>query len=190
MNIGIIIAIVIIFLVVVGTAVYFMYYKTSDTSGTGTVPKLPSSGSGSNSSGSGSNSSGSGSQYVPPDIPTPIPGPVTSPSGSVISTGTSLPAGVTPQRADWRCGPSFGYAQCPSGTYCSGEGWCGNTEAHINSPNSKYSNPTINGPRDDWRCGPSFGDAQCPKGTYCSGEGWCGTTDAHKNSPYSKYSNP
>lgn len=56
------------------------------------------------------------------------------------------PVNNTPQmgapRADWMCGPNYGNAQCPKGTWCGPYQLCGTSEDHKKtSAYSSYSNP-------------------------------------------------
>lgn len=56
------------------------------------------------------------------------------------------PVNNTPQmgapRADWMCGPNYGNAQCPKGTWCGPYQLCGTSEDHKKTnPYSSYSNP-------------------------------------------------
>jgi hypothetical protein len=123
----------------------------------------------------------------------------------LLSAATSLQASPTcPNtfRADNRCGPNFGNADCDrSSIYpcCSQHGWCGNTAEHCNpnvcgaeaptaaptaAPVSGISATCPNAFREDKRCGPNFGNADCDRNSIykcCSKWGWCGGTTEHCN---------
>lgn len=69
-------------------------------------------------------------------------------SGGNNGSGASPPPYVPPAptmgapRADWMCGPNYGNAQCPKGTWCGPYQLCGTTDAHkAQSAFSSYSNP-------------------------------------------------
>lgn len=65
-------------------------------------------------------------------------------TGTKTGETSSIP--ITPQmsapRADWMCGPNYGNAQCPKGTWCSKYQICGTTPEHqAANEYSAYSNP-------------------------------------------------
>eukprot|EP00474_Spongospora_subterranea_P008375 CRZ08833.1 hypothetical protein [Spongospora subterranea] len=108
-----------------------------------------------------------------------------------LSCHSSADLCSNPPRADWRCGPSFGNADCTAGNCCSQYEWCGSTPAHCNEfsmclemaqPKTKKS--VFNLPEKQQQSEPSCKQTE-PKGKRppitigdVSSFNWCGSRKA------------